>query len=210
MVSVMGRLNVACKRTTIRRLPPVLLYTQVVMTLKAKTPPTKGTEKVGVLTGSPVNHRGRCHKAHIGARKRLALRALIRVCRRGRTYPLHPISSPSALPGKMEKARKTAAPTRGIPKLRAGPPRRAFKGSTPAVRATGTKTTTKYQRGLTLQIRSRPSSFLRAPLPKTMAVRTIAITEGTLEARMTKTKPWVSERESVMETSGLSMAQVST
>jgi hypothetical protein len=43
-----------------------------------------------------------------------------------------------------------------------------------------------------------------------MAVRTIATTEGTLEARMTKTKPWVAVTESVRKTSGLSMAQVST
>jgi hypothetical protein len=47
----------------------------------------------------------------------------------------------------------------------------------------------------------------RAPLPKTIAVRTIAITEGTLEARMTKTKPWAAVVESRRKTSGLSMIQ---
>jgi hypothetical protein len=42
-----------------------------------------------------------------------------------------------------------------------------------------------------------------------MAVRTIAITEGTFEARITRIKPWVSVTESVRKTSGLSIAQVS-
>jgi hypothetical protein len=142
--------------------------------------------------------------------RRLALRALILDCRRGRTYPRHPISSPSALPGTTEKAKKIAAPTRVMPKLRAGPPMRVFKRTTPPVRATGPRNTTKYQKRLTRQIRSLPSSFLRAPLPKTTAVRTIATAEGTFEARMTRTKPWVAVRESVRKTRGLSMAQVIT
>jgi hypothetical protein len=43
MESVTGRLTVACKRTTIRRLPPVLLYTQVRITLKANAEKKKGT-----------------------------------------------------------------------------------------------------------------------------------------------------------------------
>src|SRR5215210_8381497 len=105
--SEIGRLTVACNRTTKRRLPPVLLYTQARMTLNAKPETTKAAYRVGVRPGTPCNHpakkSGRCHKAQIGARMRLALRALLRVCRRGRAYPRHPISSPSALPGKMEK-----------------------------------------------------------------------------------------------------------
>jgi hypothetical protein len=110
----------------------------------------------------------------------------------------------------MEKARKNATPSRGMPKLRAGPPRMAFKATTPPVRAAGPRITTKYQKGLTRQIRSRPSSFLRDPLPKTIAVRTIATAEGTLTERMLRTKPWVWVTESVRKTMGLSMAQVST
>jgi hypothetical protein len=109
----------------------------------------------------------------------------------------------------MEMAKKIATLTRVIPKLRAGPPVRAFKPTTPPVRATGPRNTTKYQKGLTRQIRSRASSFLRAPLPKTMAVRTTATAEGTFEARMTNAKFWVSLTESPRRTSGLSMAQAS-
>jgi hypothetical protein len=109
----------------------------------------------------------------------------------------------------MEKARKNATPSRGIPKLRAGPPRREFKATTPAVRAAGPRITTKYQKGLTRQIKSRPSRLRRAPLPKTMAVRTIASIEGTFEASMTKNKPWVSVTESRKRTSGLSRSQES-
>src|SRR5829696_4187374 len=63
----------------------------------------------GVRPGAPVNHSGRCHKAHIGASRRLALRALIRDCRRGRTYPLHPISSPDAYIHKSSSSKEVVA-----------------------------------------------------------------------------------------------------
>src|SRR5215208_1986538 len=121
---------------------------------------------MGVRPGAPVNHSGRCHKAQITPRMRLALRALLPACRQGRAYPRHPISSPSALPGKIIKASRITAVSRGIPKLRAGPPRKVFKPTMPPARAAGPSTTTRYQRGSTRQIRSRASSLRRAPFAK--------------------------------------------
>jgi len=86
---------------------------------------------------------------------------------------------------------------------------RSVKATMPPTRATGPSTTPRYKRGLTRQIKSRPSSLRSAPLPKTMAVSTIATTEGTLAERICRTKTWVSVRESVRKTSGLSMIQAS-
>jgi hypothetical protein len=43
MAIVTGKFAVACNRTTIRRLPPVLLYTQVRRMLNGNTARKKGT-----------------------------------------------------------------------------------------------------------------------------------------------------------------------
>src|SRR5829696_1597430 len=99
---------------------------------------------------------------------RLALRALLLVCSRGRAYPRHPISSPSALPGKIIKASRITAVISDISTLMAGPPRRVFKITMPPTMTAGPRNTTKYQRGSTRQIRSRPSSLRKDPLPKTI------------------------------------------
>src|SRR5215211_6260405 len=92
---------------------------------------------------------------------RLALRALLPACSQGRAYPRHPNSSPIALPGKMWKASVITAASRGTLILMAGPPSKALKATMPPTRAAGPSTTTKYHRGSTRQIRSRPRSLRR-------------------------------------------------
>jgi hypothetical protein len=57
--SVRGRFAVACNRTTSRRLPPVLLYTQVRMTLRAMVEMANGTKRLGDRKACPVKDSGR-------------------------------------------------------------------------------------------------------------------------------------------------------
>src|SRR5215207_10558909 len=57
--SVRGRFAVACNGTTIRRLPPVLLYTQVTMTLRAMVEMTNGMTMLGDRKADPAKDSGR-------------------------------------------------------------------------------------------------------------------------------------------------------
>ena len=59
MRRVIGRLNVACNRTTNRRLPPVLLYIQVMTTLKAMVATTNRGKRLRGRPACPVKYSGR-------------------------------------------------------------------------------------------------------------------------------------------------------
>ena len=60
MRTVIGRLLAAWKSTTMSRLPPVLLYSQVYITDKAMTATTKGPKRLIGWFSVPVSHSGRC------------------------------------------------------------------------------------------------------------------------------------------------------
>src|SRR5678815_3432486 len=87
-------LKLAWKRVTNSRLPRVLLYIHVI---KMALAITSIVNQKKVALSQCVTNLGTCQNAQRIARIRLATNALYFACRRGKTYPRQPISSPFAM-----------------------------------------------------------------------------------------------------------------
>ena len=73
---------------------------------------TKTGKRMSGCDSLPVSQSGRCHDPQSGPRMSAAVSALRLSCRCGRANPRQPSSSPSALPGKIEKMNMTRMPIR--------------------------------------------------------------------------------------------------
>ena len=89
----------ACINMVISRLPSALLNTHVMTTVSAVIITTNMTMFAtvgGVHT--PVQNRGKCHKAHSTPKRMLPASGPYAACRRGSAKPRQPGSSPNGPP----------------------------------------------------------------------------------------------------------------
>ena len=124
---------------------------------------TKAGNMISGCDSLPVSQSGKCHDPQSGPRMTAAVRALRLSCRCGRANPRQPSSSPTALPGKIEKTKPMSTAMTEVSTAGVGPPSRMLRPS-PRGTSSGRISTTRYQRSPTRHLTRRPRSLTHARL----------------------------------------------